>query len=92
MAHSRIDGVCNHRPGKVAGVADVPLHGVFLLRQVGLATVLTKMDIDGEYNYVSAYEIELNGSRALRHVRAPQSAMSISMPLGKARFGLFIEI
>ena len=48
MAHSRIDGVCNHRPGKVAGVADVPLHGVFLLRQVGLATVLTKMDTDGE--------------------------------------------
>ena len=55
MAHSRIDGVCNYRPGKVAGVADVPLHGVFLLRQVRLATVLTKMQTDGEY--ISRYSI-----------------------------------
>ena len=55
MAHSRIDGVRNYRPGKVAGVADVPLHGVFLLRQVRLATVLTKMQTDGEY--ISRYSI-----------------------------------
>ena len=55
MAHSRIDGVCDYRPGKVAGVADVPLHGVFLLRQVRLATVLTKMQADGEY--ISRYSI-----------------------------------
>ena len=49
MAHSRVDGVCNYGPGKVAGVADVPLHGVFLLRQVRLATVPTKIQTYGEY-------------------------------------------
>ena len=61
MAHSRIDGVRNYRPGKVAGVADVPLHGVFLLRQVRLATILTQMQTDAEYIYLTLqHKIKLN--------------------------------
>ena len=45
---SRIDGVGNYRPREVAGVADVPLDGVFLLRRVRLATVLYKVRMKGE--------------------------------------------
>ena len=45
---SRVDGVGNYRPREVAGVADVPLDGVFLLRRVRLATVLYKVRMEGE--------------------------------------------
>ena len=42
--------------------------------------------------HVTVYEIKLSGSRALRHVRAPQPARSIAMPPGKARVRLMIGI
>ena len=70
-AHSRIDGVGNYRLGKVAGVADVPLHGVFFLWRVRLATVLTKRPTDVEI--ISGY-LKKNQSGASRVIRPVSGA------------------